>query len=241
MRNVLITGAGRGLGLEFARQCLQRGDTVFATARYPDRSKNLRDLQSAHPEHLFPIALELSDLNSIEACRKAVSAKADSLDLLINNAGISASSAESGGLAAVSRLGQLDNAKLVHMFQINAIAPLIFTQQFLNLLKSAKSARVVSITSGQASLTDKTSGGNYGYCASKAALNMFMRTLAFDILPFGIVSIVISPGWVKTDMGGASAPLTAQHSVESMLRHIDALREQDAGRFFNWDGEELPW
>jgi NAD(P)-dependent dehydrogenase (short-subunit alcohol dehydrogenase family) len=148
---------------------------------------------------------------------------------------------EAGGAVPVSRLGQLETQALMHLFQVNAVAPLILAQRFLDLLKAAHGARIVNISTNQSSLTSKISGGQYGYCGSKAALNMVMRTLAYDVLPFGIISVIISPGWVKTDMGGASAPLTAERSVSSMLSFIEKLQDQHAGHFFNWDGLELPW
>jgi NAD(P)-dependent dehydrogenase (short-subunit alcohol dehydrogenase family) len=241
MRNILITGANRGLGLEFTRQCLQRGDQVFATARQPDKSPGLRELQAAHPEALVVIPLDLTEAESLESCHAQVRDKVDSLHWLINNAGLNALNPDAGGAVPVSRLGQLDTQALLHLFQVNAVAPLLLAQRFLDLLKAAHGARIVNISTNQSSLTAKISGGQYGYCGSKAALNMLMRTLAYDVLPFGIISVLINPGWVKTDMGGASAPLTAEQSVSSMLRHIEALKDQDAGHFFNWDGAELPW
>ncbi|MBC7814335.1 MAG: SDR family oxidoreductase [Burkholderiales bacterium] len=241
MKRTLITGAGRGLGLEFARQCLQRGDTVFATVRAPADAPALVDLQAAYGDKLTIVPLDVADKDSIEASYQRVREHTDRLDLLVNNAGIGAISKNVGDVNAYRVLGQLDDERLLFMLRVNAVAPLMIAQRYLDLLQASDAPRVVSISSGRGSLHDKTTGGSYGYSTSKAALNMFMRSFAFDVLEFGIINVVINPGWVQTDMGGSDAELMPEESIAGILRVVDSLTPADAGRFLDWQGNEHPW
>lgn len=241
MRHVLVTGAGRGLGLEWTRQCLARGDRVFAGVRRPDHAQELQALQATHPDHLQLVALEVTDAASIDATWQAVRAQTQSLDLLVNNAGINSMSHDAGDAAVHLRLGQLQAEPMLQMFHTNAVAPLMIAQRFVDLLQAGNTPRVVSVSSWLGSLAGKTSGGNYSYCTSKTALNMLMRAFAFDVLPLGIIAIVVNPGWVQTDMGGPRASYTPEQSVRGLLQVVDGLNEEDAGGFFDADGAEHPW
>lgn len=241
MSRVFITGAGRGLGLAFVKQCLQRGDRVFAGVRRPEKAEQIKPLLAEYPERLELVPLDVTDADSLSASWQQIREKTEVLDLLVNNAGINSMSADAGGSAAHLKLGQLESERMLGMFHINAIAPLIIAQRFIDLLEASSSPRIVSISSWLGSLTNKSSGGNYSYCASKTALNMLMRCLAFDVLPKGIVTIVVNPGWVQTDMGGSRAKLTPEQSVTGILDVVEKLTEADAGRFLNWDGSEHPW
>ncbi len=225
---VFITGASRGLGLEFARQYLQRGDEVFATCRNPDQADQLQALKS---DRLHIIRLEVTDSASIEAAYAAVSAQTGALDLLINNAAI--------GGGAKDRLGSLTFDGLVERFKINSVAPIMIVQRFRNLVARGTNPKIINITSGNGSLGNKPDGGSYGYSASKAALNMFMRTLSFDLK--AITTLVIDPGWVKTDMGGPNAHLTPEESISHVIDVINRATLKDTGKFLRWDGAEVPW
>ena len=121
------------------------------------------------------------------------------------------------------------------------MGPLRVTEAFINNLALGERKMVVTITSGMGSITDNTSGSSIPYRSSKAAVNMVMRTVAIDLAPRGISSVVINPGWVKTDMGGPSAPLTSTESVSAMRRVIETLGPTQTGKFFNHDGREYPW
>ena len=121
------------------------------------------------------------------------------------------------------------------------MGPLRVTEAFINHLALGERKLVVTITSGMGSITDNTSGSSIPYRSSKAAVNMVMRTVAIDLAPRGISSVVINPGWVKTDMGGPSAPLTPTESVSAMRRVIETLGPAQTGKFFNHDGREYPW
>jgi NAD(P)-dependent dehydrogenase (short-subunit alcohol dehydrogenase family) len=228
MRHVLITGASRGIGLEFVRQFLARGDRVFAACRDPQNARLLHALAS---ERLHVIPLDAADEASIEASYAAVRAHTDALDVLINNAGITDDDNDV--------LGSLTFDVLMTILRVNAAAPILIAQRYLDLLQRGSDAKIVGITSEHGSIASKPDGGPYGYSASKAALNMLIRTLAFDVR--GITAFVIDPGWVRTDMGGQSASLSPERSVGGMMQIIDRAAPRDKGKFFRWDGQEEAW
>jgi NAD(P)-dependent dehydrogenase (short-subunit alcohol dehydrogenase family) len=238
MEHVLITGANRGLGFEFTRQYLERGAQVFAACRQPAAALSLRTLQTQYPQRLGIVMLDVSDAGAIQAAHEAVQARTESLDLLINNAGIYSSH---GSDEPPERLGTLAFEDALTVLRVNAVAPLLVAQQFLGLLRAAPGAKLVNISSGYGSVSANTGGFPYYYSASKAALNMFMRTLATDAGRWGIITVLLDPGWVSTDMGGPGAPLTPKRAVTAMLRLIDALTLRHNGRFLTWQGGEQDW
>lgn len=246
MQNIFITGANRGLGLEFVRRFLERGDRIFAACRNPKEAGYLQALrQSAPVGNLTIIKLDVANDLSILDAFAVVNTKIKGLDLLINNAGIylGRRGAANNLSADVSGddLGLLNYDEGVDVMRTNAIGPMILTQQFLPLLKAGNNPRVVSITSGYGSITNNNWGEPFHYSASKAALNMYMRSFAVRAKPLGITSVVISPGWVQTEMGGMDAPLKPLQSVDGMLRVIDALSLKQTGTFFDWQGDILDW
>jgi NAD(P)-dependent dehydrogenase (short-subunit alcohol dehydrogenase family) len=241
LKRVLITGANRGIGLELTRQLLARGDRVFATCRQPDAAADLRTLKSAHPELLSVIALDVADTVSIDASFEAIHAQTSALDWLFNNAGVGPSSKGMGDPGHYNTLGQLDADSILNLWRTNAIGPLMVAQRYLDLLKAGDDPRILNISSGMGSLTNRASGGSYAYTSSKAALNMLTRSLAFDVLRHGIVAVTVNPGWVQTDMGGRHAPLPVRDSAYGLIDLADDLTREDAGRFLTWDGNEVAW
>jgi NAD(P)-dependent dehydrogenase (short-subunit alcohol dehydrogenase family) len=237
-RRVLITGASRGLGLEFARRYLERGDRVFATCRRPAAARALAALAAAHADRLTIVPLDVTDARSIRAAQGAVGRKVDGLDLLINNAGIYSIR---GSADPTERLGELRFEDALLLLRANAVGPLMVTQQYLDLLAAGRRSRVVAISSEYGSVSQNTAGFPYYYAASKAALNMLMRSLAAEARRHGIVTALLDPGWVSTDMGGPEAPVTPPRSVAGMMRVIDGLGARDNGRFFTWEGRAAPW
>lgn len=227
--NVVVTGANRGLGLEFCKQLRAEGHVVLGTSR--GRSQSL-DGTGVHVEKL-----DVADAESISRFADAVAERMERVDLLINNAGINSKTAPKGQKNV--RLGDLEPQGLLRMVQVNAVGPMLVSQALLPVLGDG--SRVVSISSWLGSIGGKTSGGNYGYCASKATLNMLMRTFAHDVASKGITSVVINPGWVQTDMGGPRAPLMPPESVRGMLEVIGSLSAEHNGKFLQWDGTESAW
>ncbi len=238
MEHVLITGTNRGLGLEFTRQYLERGAQVFAGCRQPVTATSLRTLQAKYPQRLSIMALDVGDAEAIRAAHDTVYSQTGKIDILVNNAGIYSSH---GSDEPVERLGNLSFENALTVLRINAVAPLLVAQQFLGLLRAARNAKLINISSGYGSVSGNTGGFPYYYSASKAALNMFMRTLAADVKRWGITTVSLDPGWVSTDMGGPGAPLAPAQAVGAMLRLIDALTPRHNGRFLTWQGNEQDW
>jgi len=235
MSIVLVTGAGRGLGLEFARQLAAAGHTVFASVRSAGKAAALRALGG----DVRVLELDVSSAESIAQAAGEVASQVDHLDLLINNAGINSRGVPAG--QANLRFGELEPAGILRMVEVNAIGPLLVTQAFADLLAASERGRVVSISSWLGSIERKQSGGNYGYCASKTTLNMLMRAAAFDLAKRGVVSVVVNPGWVSTDMGGPKASLTPEQSVGGLIRLAAGLTEAHSGQFMQWDGSQHAW
>ncbi len=226
MRSV-VTGANRGIGFEFVRQMLARGDDVVAGVRRPDRADSLRALAG---ERLRILALDVADPASVVAFARELGD--EPVDLLINNAGIVGERGE---------LTSLDAEDLSRTFLVNAVGPVLVTRALLPNLRRGQARKVVHLSSGMGSIGDNTSGGSYGYRMSKAALNMASRNLAHDLKLDGITSVVINPGWVQTDMGGPDATLPVSESVRRMLGIIDKLTIERTGQFLNHTGDTYEW
>jgi NAD(P)-dependent dehydrogenase (short-subunit alcohol dehydrogenase family) len=232
--DVLVTGANRGLGRGFVRHYAREGDRVFACVRDPSSAHELARL-AAESGEIHVAALDVADPGSIERAHATVRARTHSLDLLINNAGIwhPGTGRLEPGAADPQSLGNLTLEDGLDVLRVNALGPLLVAQRFLDLL----GGRVIFISSGSGSLTRKTGGGSYYYSASKAALNMLVRALAGD----GVAAVAMTPGWVRTRMGGDDASLSVEESVEAMAATIAGLTAADSGRFVDRFGEDVPW
>ncbi|HEX5750202.1 MAG TPA: SDR family oxidoreductase [Archangium sp.] len=226
-----ITGASRGLGLEFVRQLLNRGDTLEAGVRTPSEARQLQELVRGAEGRLRLHALDISEPKSVDAFAAAVG-QGQPLDVLINNAGV---------YGKDGALTELDYESMASTFAVNTLGPLRLTAALLPALRRGSARRIIHITSQMGSIGDNGMGGSYGYRISKAALNMAMRNMHVDLHGEGFVTISMHPGWVQTDMGGPQAPLRPEESVRGMLNVIDRLKAEDGGRFFSYQGQELPW
>lgn len=235
---VFITGANRGLGLELTRQYLERGDHVFAACRLPEQAAELQQLAQQYADRLVLLPLDVADADSIAAAGRAAAAATDGLDVLINNAGVYP---HAGSGDAHQRLGQLTHADALDTMQVNAIGPLLVAQALLPLLRAGQKGRILSMSSGQGSLTWKATGDPYHYSASKAALNMYMRSLAADIGHQGLISVLVDPGWMRTGMGGDAATLEAADSARGIIRLAEQLHAEENGSFVTWQGQPVPW
>ena len=232
METVLITGASRGIGLEFARQYATDGWRVLACCRHPEKSETLGKLAVQNPWQVKMHALDVADHAQIEALAKVLAD--ESIDLLINNAGIYPGSDKYG-------FGHTDYAEWMQAFRINTMAPLKMAETLAGQIAKGKQKTIVTITSMMGSIADNGSGGCYLYRSSKAAVNMVAKSLAIDLKPRGIIAVVFHPGWVKTDMGGPNALIAAEQSVAGMRQVIAKLTMKDSGKFFGYDGREIPW
>lgn len=232
MPSLLITGANRGIGLEFAKQYAEAGWRVLACCRHPDKAEALEQLASQHEDLLNLYALDVANFNQIE--NLAADLADQKIDLLVNNAAIYPDTDRRG-------FGTTDYQAWRHAFYVNSMAPLKMAEAFVNQIASSQQKKIVCITSKMGSIADNTSGGCYLYRSSKAALNMVMKSLSVDLAPQGIIAASLHPGWVKTDMGGPHALITTQESVAGMRQVIEQLTPAQSGKFYAYDGQEIPW
>lgn len=232
MAQYLVTGANRGLGLEFVRQLLARGERVIAACRHTERASELNRLSGQFPGHLKVLPLDVAEPRSITELAREVEMLDLRIDVLINNAGV---------LTSGETFGAIESSSLEQAFATNAQGPFLLSQALASRL--SENAKVIAISSGLGSIERATRFGTPSYNISKAALNMAMRMLGHALADRSIAVLALSPGWVKTDMGGAGADLETEKSVSDMLKVIDALRFDAAaiGQFLGNTGDPVPW
>ena len=240
MRRVVVTGANRGLGLEFTRQLLAAGDEVVATARQPKTADALNKLVSKSAGRGTVVRLDVGEPDDVAAAALQIGERFDAVDLLINNAGVWSAPGQPERLSA-GALAELRPEAVLEVLRVNAVAPLLVTQALAARLAAAGRSAVVNLSSGLGSLAQATGRGNIAYGMSKAALDMATRHLAAELARQGTVVIALSPGWVATDMGGPGAPLEPPESVRGMLNVVDALTPAQSGSFLDHTGATVPW
>ncbi|KAK9914895.1 hypothetical protein WJX75_002004 [Coccomyxa subellipsoidea] len=228
-KQVVVVGANRGIGFEFVKQFLEKGNRVVATARDLSKASHLTNLKEQHA------GLELTELDvTNEQSRKdwAQNLKniAKAVDYLINNAGV----ASWGGL------GQLTEDELLHCIRTNTVGPLMVTQEVLGAGLLKRGSVVANLTSKMGSMSDNTSGGTYAYRASKAALNAVTKSLSIDLDDKGITAVLLHPGWVKTDMTRHSGLIDAQTSVAGLISVLESGKPL-VGRWYDYKHDEIPW
>jgi len=231
---VLITGANRGIGLEYVRQYSGRGWTVIGTARKPAEATELKALAAANPAILIE-QLDVSDLASVDALAEKYRGKP--VDILVNNAGIT-------GTPADQVFGKLNYPVFEQVFRTNVIGPLKVAEAFLPNLEAGQQKKLVNVSSSEGSIGSVTAGRTYFYRASKAALNMEMKNLAAVLKGKGISLALINPGPVDTDMmkGAPKSMLRSkEQAVADMIRISDRLNVNNTGLYWNFSGEFLPW
>jgi NAD(P)-dependent dehydrogenase (short-subunit alcohol dehydrogenase family) len=232
MKTTLITGANRGIGLEFSKQYAEDGWRVLACCRTPEEADALNTLATRYPDRVSVYALDVADHDRIDELARSLSG--EPIDLLINNAGVYTD----------SHAGTFDNVDYeawVRAFLVNTMAPLKMAQAFAPNIARGSQKTIVTISSKMGSITDNTGGGSYMYRSSKAAVNMVVKTLAIDLKRSGVIAVVFHPGWVKTDMGGPKALISVNQSVSGMRQVISRLMMADSGKFFAYDGKLVPW
>lgn len=229
---IVITGTNRGIGLELTRQYLARGDSVDAAVRFGSHATALRALEAAGSGTLRIHTCDVTNPENVAAFAQSLGKEPAPVDLLINNAGI---------MGKRSSLSDLDFADLHATFEVNALGPLRVTRALLPLLLRGSRRLVINMTSRMGSIGDNTSGGVYGYRMSKAALNMASRNMSIELRDEEVTCVAFHPGWVQTDMGGLNAPTPVDASAKGLIARIDALTLEQSGRFFAFDGCELPW
>jgi len=237
-RHCLITGANRGIGLEFTRQLLVRGAHVIATCRHPGKATALNALAGEYPGRLNVLPLDVGDAKSRAGLVRELplvlgedeTGQPGKLDLLLNNAGV---------LHSSERFGHVEAATLDDSLRTNALGPFLLAQSLTPHL--ADGARIGNLSSVMGSIAGRGEFRSPSYCVSKAAQNMLSVQLAHALAPHGIVVLALHPGWVQTDMGGGSATVAIPDSVRGLLNVIDGATPAQSGSFLDWRGDAIPW
>lgn len=227
MNTILVTGANRGLGLEFVLSYAAEGWRVHACCRHPEKAKALAEVAGDVVVH----KLDVTDGLRVAGLARALAD--EPIDILINNAGVY--HAEAG------EFGMIDYDTWVEELKINTVAPARMAERFVEQVAASERKLIVNISSGMGSIALTASGDSVIYRSSKAGLNMVVKCLSHALAERGITVVALSPGWVSTEMGGANAELTPADSIAKMRTVIDRLTPADTGRFFNHEGEERPW
>jgi NAD(P)-dependent dehydrogenase (short-subunit alcohol dehydrogenase family) len=231
MNTVLITGANRGIGLEHVRRYAVCGARVYAAVREPAKAQELKALATANDRRVMVVPYDAADNESPSRLKTALGDTP--LDLLLVNAGVAGD--KDGAL------GMVNADDVLHVFTINTLAPLMLAQALADNVAASQRKVIAFQSSHMGSITDNTSGGYYAYRTAKAALNMIARNAAIDLKPRRVIVVALHPGWVRTRMGGESAPVSTSECVAGEQRVLEDIKLAQTGRFFSYDGHELPW
>lgn len=227
-QTVLITGANRGIGLEYVRQYAQEGNKVYATVRDIAKATELQALAAKHSQ-IQVLALDIADITAIQALAHQLSDV--SIDILISNA----------GAYPPSRFGKTDPQTWLQAFQVNTLTTYYLAEAFLPHMQRSGQAKLIAMTSKMGSMADNSSGGEYIYRSTKTALNMVVKSLSLDLQPFNIAVAALHPGWVRTDMGGPNGLIDTETSVAGLRKVIAGLDQANSGEFIAYDGKQVPW
>lgn len=230
-QHVVITGANRGLGLEYVRQYLADGWRVTAGCRQPEKARDLNQLGEAAGDRLTVQPLDVGNEKHIANLQAVVGDTP--VDILVNNAGIFG---QSGGA-----FGATDYAAWQQAFQVNVMAVMRMMEALANNIAASGEKKIINISSKMGSMADNGSGGAVVYRSTKAALNAVCKTAANDLRPRGISVLALHPGWVRTDMGGPNSLIDVAESVSGMRRVIADLSLARSGQFLDYQGQAVPW
>lgn len=231
MKTVLITGANRGIGLEHSRAFVNRGIHVFAAVRSTNDADDLKALAAAIAGKVTILSYDAANPDAPQLLKTAINDTP--IDLLLANAGAMGDRSRS--------FGDNDVEEMLQLVRVNSLAPLKLAEALADNVAASDRKLMAFQSSQMGSIGDNSSGGYYAYRVSKAALNMIAKGISNDLRAKGVTVITMHPGWVKTRMGGQSAPVTVEQSVASQQKLFDRLTIADSGHFFNYDGKDLPW
>jgi NAD(P)-dependent dehydrogenase (short-subunit alcohol dehydrogenase family) len=229
MEVILVTGANRGIGLALTRVLLAIGHVVIAGCRRPEQATELRQLVLSHPETLDLIECNLDSEEELRLPVEASLNRRQKLDVLINNAGIMP---ETGNESILD----IDLDLFWQAFNTNVLGTARVIRAFYPLLTQSERPRIVNVSSGLGSISTREGHDHYAYSASKAALNMLTRTIANELGPKGVTTVAISPGWVRTEMGGEQASLSPEESAQTLAETIQKIGPELNGHFLDRNG-----
>ena len=229
--NVLITGASRGIGLEMVKYGIEQNWRIFACCRHPQQAGSLLSVARLANGRVSVHVVDMDELATIQAL--AYELRNETIDILVNNAGIYGSDN--------NKFGNVDVASWLNTFQVNSIAPLKMAEALIEQLRMGGKKIIACMTSKMGSMADNGYGNSYIYRSSKAALNAVVKSMSIDLREDNIKCVALHPGWVKTDMGGPNAEISARESVARLFDIMLKLEENDSGRFIDIDGSDIPW
>jgi len=232
MPSVLVTGANRGLGMEFSKQYSDDGWRVFACCRSPEKAKELNRLAQESNGRLSVHSLDVSHGDSVSSLAEKL--RGETIDILLNSAGVY-------GDECHDDFGKIDYERWVATFSVNVMGAMRMVEAFLENVSRSDKKVIAFLSSMMGSVSENTSGGSYMYRSSKAALNAVVKSLSLDLKDRGAITLALHPGWVRTDMGGQNAPTLPRESVQGMRKVLEGLQSKDSGRFLSYEGSEVPW
>jgi NAD(P)-dependent dehydrogenase (short-subunit alcohol dehydrogenase family) len=238
MPSILVTGANRGLGLEFVRQYAADGWRVYACCRDPGASPALRDLAAGSGGRVSVHTLSIGDAASVKALAGGL--KGQPIDILLNNAGTYGLKGFAEGGMQAQAFGSMEYDGWEHAFAINTMAPLRLIEALIDNVAASDQKKIFTISSSMGSIAAPP-GGHLAYGSTKAAVNFVMTTLALELRGKGVTVMSLHPGWVETDMGGATAPLKPSESIAGLKAVMNGASLATSGQFVGWDGNQVPW
>jgi NAD(P)-dependent dehydrogenase (short-subunit alcohol dehydrogenase family) len=231
MSSIFVTGANRGLGLEWVRQYAEAGWQVYASCRRPEEATELKALAAKHGQ-ISVHRLDVSDSEQLHTLQ--LDLEDVRIDVLLNNAGVYLDK-------FASEFGGIDYESWARTFAVNTMGAMRVSETLVEQVARSRKKLVVAITSHMGSIAEITTAGNYAYRSSKAALNATMKGLSWALAERGIGVLLLHPGWARTRMGGPDAPLTVEQSVAGMRKLVDGFAPHMNGHFFRYNGTEIPW
>lgn len=228
MKTALVTGANKGIGLEVVKQLLERNFNVILTSR--NRDKGLRAIENLknHEEKLFFVQMDVGDEDSIIKAVKEVQSKNIKIDVIVNNAGV---------LLDSESINEVSSEKILTTFRVNTLGPILVIQNFLPIMN--KNGRIINVSSGLGAFSEMSSYAPV-YSISKSALNAITKQFSFSLVENNISVNSVSPGWVKTDMGGSNAARTVEKGAETIVWLAEEAPHNLTGKFFR-DKKEMDW
>lgn len=233
-QTILITGANRGIGLALTRELLAQGHSVIAAARNPEGGRALNALELKYGALFYSLKMDVNSDESVVGAAELLAKEVPAIDVLVNNAAVFP---ENGN----ESINDLNLQLFRDAFETNVVGVVRVTRAFIPMLEKGKKPRVVNISSGAGSVASKNDHGYYVYSASKAALNMVTRAMASELRGNDICMVALTPGWVKTDMGGPNAPLTAEESARAIAKTITELTMKQTSQFIERNGAEVSY
>ena len=232
MPSILVTGANRGLGMEFAKQYSADGWRVFACCRFPEKAGGLNDLAQTSKGRLSVHRLDVSQGDSVSSL--AESLRGEAIDILLNNAGVY-------GDEGHDDFGRINYERWAATFSVNVMGPMRMVEAFAENVSRGDRKVIAFLSSRMGSIGENTSGGSYLYRSSKAALNAVVKSLSLDLRDRGLITVALHPGWVQTDMGGQNAPTLPRESIQGLRKVLEGLQSKDSGGFLSYEGSRVPW